>query len=161
MTQRRKFKSIQYLQKPPYGSQSFCSALRKKLQLRSRLAFNVRIRRSSIHQLFNRVLLSMDFMDWDSYFVFHPKDLRSKIYVEVYDGIVSIVNLETRCSSSAASQIQWWVPTVLFFWLFSPAWDAVQLTLQVGFICPFVVIDPSNSGSTIVDAQASSSCPYA
>ena len=50
----------------------------------------------------------MDFMDWDSYFVFHPKDLRSKIYVEVYDGIVSIVNLETRCSSSAASQIQWW-----------------------------------------------------
>ena len=57
-------------------------------------------------------------MDWDSYFVFNPKDSRSKIYVEVYDGIVSILNLETRCSSSAASQIQWWVPTVLFF-----SWD--------------------------------------
>ena len=50
-----------------------------------------------------------------SYFVFNPKDSRSKIYLEVYDGIVSILNLETRCSSSAASQIQWWVPTVLFF----------------------------------------------
>jgi hypothetical protein len=28
-------------------------------------------------------------------------------------------------------------------WLFSPAWDAVILTLDVGFICPFVVIDPT------------------
>ena len=43
-------------------------------------------------------------MDWDSYFVFSPKDSRSKVYVEVYDGIVSILNLETRCSSSAASR---------------------------------------------------------
>ena len=50
----------------------------------------------------------MDLMDWDSYFVFNPKDSRSKFYVEVNDGIVSILNLETRCSSSAASQIQWW-----------------------------------------------------
>ena len=96
----------------------------------------------------------MDFMDWDSYLVFNLKNSRSKVYVEVYDGIVSILNLETRCSSSAASQIQWWVPTVLFFWLFSPAWDAVQLTLQVGFICPFVVIDPTDFGATIVVAQA-------
>ena len=54
----------------------------------------------------------MDFMVWDSYFVFNP---RSKIYVEVYDGIVLILNLETLSSSSAASQIQWWVPAVLFF----------------------------------------------
>ena len=60
----------------------------------------------------------MDFMVWDSYFVFNPKDSRSKIYVEVYDGIVLILNLETHCSSSAALQIQWWVPTVLFFF-----WD--------------------------------------
>ena len=29
-------------------------------------------------------------------------------------------------------------------WLFSPAWDAVTLTLDVGFICPFVVIDPTD-----------------
>ncbi len=29
-------------------------------------------------------------------------------------------------------------------WLFSPAWDAVTLTLDVGFIRPFVVIDPTD-----------------
>ena len=39
-------------------------------------------------------------------------------------------------------------------WLFSPAWDAVNLTLEVGFICLFVVIDPTNLGATIVVAQA-------
>ena len=33
-------------------------------------------------------------------------------------------------------------------WLFSPAWDAVELTLQVGFVCPFVVIDPTDLGMT-------------
>ena len=37
-------------------------------------------------------------------------------------------------------------------WLFSPAWDAVKLTLKVGFIFPFVVIDPSDLGSTKVVA---------
>ena len=47
----------------------------------------------------------MDFMDWVSYFVFNPKDSRSKFYVEVYDGIVSILNLETRWSSSAAFSV--------------------------------------------------------
>ena len=57
----------------------------------------------------------MDFLDLDSHFVFNPKDSKLKIYVEVYDGIVSILNLEMHCSSSAALQIQWWVPTVLFF----------------------------------------------
>ena len=39
-------------------------------------------------------------------------------------------------------------------WLFSPAWDSVKLTLQVGFICPFVVEDPTDLGATIVVAQA-------
>ena len=39
-------------------------------------------------------------------------------------------------------------------WLFSPAWDTVKLTLQVGFICPFVVIYPTDLGATIVVAQA-------
>ena len=29
-------------------------------------------------------------------------------------------------------------------WLFSPAWDAVELTLEVGFIYPFIVIDPTD-----------------
>ncbi len=37
-------------------------------------------------------------------------------------------------------------------WLFSPAWDAVILTLDVGFICPFVVIDPTDEGATTVVA---------
>ena len=37
-------------------------------------------------------------------------------------------------------------------WLFSPVWDAVILTLDVGFICPFVVIDPTDLGATIVVA---------
>ena len=39
-------------------------------------------------------------------------------------------------------------------WLFSPACDAVNLTLKVGFICPFVVDDPTYLGATIVVAQA-------
>lgn len=39
-------------------------------------------------------------------------------------------------------------------WLFSPAWDAVELTRKVGFICPLVVIDPTYLGGTIVVAQA-------
>ena len=39
-------------------------------------------------------------------------------------------------------------------WLFSPAWDAVKLTLHVGFICPFVVVDPTDLGATIVVAKA-------
>ena len=39
-------------------------------------------------------------------------------------------------------------------WLFTPAWDAVKLTLKVGFICSFVVIDPAYLGATIVVAQA-------
>ena len=38
--------------------------------------------------------------------------------------------------------------------LFSPAWDTVKLSLQVGSICPFVVIDPTDLGATIVVAQA-------
>ena len=29
-------------------------------------------------------------------------------------------------------------------WLFSPAWDAVALTLEAGGICPLVVIDPTD-----------------
>jgi hypothetical protein len=29
-------------------------------------------------------------------------------------------------------------------WLFSPAWDAVKLTLEFGFIYPVMVIDPTD-----------------
>ena len=57
----------------------------------------------------------MDFMDWDSYFVFIPKDSKLKKFVKVCDGIVSILNLEMCCLSSASLQIQSWVSTVLFF----------------------------------------------
>ena len=39
-------------------------------------------------------------------------------------------------------------------WLFSPAWDAVELTLKAGFICLFVVDDPTYLGATIMVAQA-------
>ena len=39
-------------------------------------------------------------------------------------------------------------------WLFFPALDAVKLILKAGFVCPFVVIDPTDSGTAIVVAQA-------
>ena len=39
-------------------------------------------------------------------------------------------------------------------WLFSPAWDAVELTLKIGFICPFVVIDSNAFSATIFVAEA-------
>ena len=39
-------------------------------------------------------------------------------------------------------------------WLFSPAWDAVNSPCQeVGFICPFVVIDPTDLGATTAIAR--------
>ena len=38
-------------------------------------------------------------------------------------------------------------------WMFSPAWFTVKLTLKVGFICPFVVLDPPKLGMTIMVAQ--------
>jgi hypothetical protein len=34
--------------------------------------------------------------------------------------------------------------------MFSPAWHAFMLTLDVGFICCFVVIDPTDQGATTV-----------
>ena len=46
-------------------------------------------------------------MDWGYYLVFDPQDPRLEIYAVVYDGTVSILNSETRCSSSTASQLQW------------------------------------------------------
>ena len=39
-------------------------------------------------------------------------------------------------------------------WLFSLTWGAVELTVQAGFICPFIVIDSTYLGATIVVAQA-------
>ena len=50
----------------------------------------------------------------------YTPNLRLKFMLGVYDGIdgiVSNLNFETRCLKSAASLIQWWVQTVLFFFL--------------------------------------------
>jgi hypothetical protein len=35
-------------------------------------------------------------------------------------------------------------------WLFSPVWDAVKLTREFGFICPFVVIDPTDEATPVI-----------
>ena len=45
-------------------------------------------------------------------------------------------------------------------WLFPPVWDAAKLALKVELICPFVIVDPSNLGSTIVVAQPEPSSTY-
>jgi hypothetical protein len=42
--------------------------------------------------------------------------------------------------------------SVTLILLFSPAWDAVILTLDVGFICPFMGIDPTDLKATKVVA---------
>ena len=46
---------------------------------------------SLIHELFNMKFFingtGRDFMDWDSYFVFNPRNLRLKFGVGIYDGI--------------------------------------------------------------------------
>ena len=38
----------------------------------------------------------------------------------------------------------------------SPAWDAVKLTMKVGFICPFVVIDPT----IFNQSPTQNTCPF-
>ena len=38
------------------------------------------------------------------------------------------------------------------FW--GGVWDGVELTLEVGFIGPFALSDPTDSGATIAPAQA-------
>ena len=96
----------------------------------------------------------MDFMDWDSYFVFNPKDSRSKIYVEVYDGFVSIMFgnalLEFGCFADSmvgpdsavlllrfllkirsVRKLDTIVCSGTFLWLFSPAWDAFKLPCKL------------------------------
>ena len=47
----------------------------------------------------------MDYMDWDSYFVFNPNHSRSKIHCQIYDYIVSILNLETEFGCFADSMV--------------------------------------------------------
>ena len=70
-------------------------------------------------------------MHWDSYFVFIPKDPRSKIYVEVYDGIV-LIWIWKRVAQ--ALQIQWWVRTVMFFF-----WDFLGRSgLLENWIQPYI-----------------------
>ena len=155
-------------------------------------AFNIWIQCSFIHQLFNTEFWLMDLMDWKSHCVFNHQVLtthkgpRFGVYNVVYDSIVSILNFETRCSSSAASQVllgpdsavllQWFLlkirfvrtlDTIVFWgallWLFFSALQVVELTLQASFVCPFVVIVthwPFRLGTTIVVACAWSSSTY-
>ena len=122
---------------------------------------------------------SMDFMDWDSYFVFNPKNLRLNFCVGSLWWYCVEFEFETRCWKSASrrccssslifseGQVCYDTGYVLVFWaliwLFSPAWDAVKLTLKAGFICPFVINDPTNLGKTIVIAMLVhlQSIPYA
>ena len=47
---------------------------------------------------------------------------------------------------NSADRDKYFVLTIL--WLFPPAWDAFKFTLNVCFVCPFVVIDPTDSGAT-------------
>jgi hypothetical protein len=97
------------------------------------------------------------------------EDSKIKIYVGV-DGDIS-VNSEF-CLNSDVSLIQWWVRRYCSFsiasfedqicldvrghWFgcsFQPVpWDAVTLLLDIGFICRFVVIDPTDRGATTVVA---------
>ena len=58
--------------------------------------------------------------------------------------------------SRKSGLLEYWIRPYVrghWVWLFSPACDAVKLTLQeVGFICPFVVVDPTDLGATTVVA---------
>ena len=118
-------------------------------------------------------------MDWENYFVCNPKDSRLKIYNVNCGGTVLILKFEMCCSSSAASQIQGWVSTLglqcflslvissedqvfqntgyswmSWHWFGWSVWDPLKLNLKVGFICPFVVINLTNFGTTMVVALA-------
>ena len=108
-------------------------------------------------------------MYWATFWCFSPA---WEIFVVYDEDIVSTLNTE---SSSAASQIQWWWTALIFFcdflwrsslfeswfnsmywatfWCFSPAWDSFELTLRVGFICPFVVINTANFFFNIFPAE--------
>ena len=121
---------------------------------------------------------SMDFMDWDSCFVFNPKNLRLKFCVgslwwycvefEFWNSLLEVCCFaDSMVGPDGAVLLPWFLLKVRYarildtfvcsgalIWLFSPAWDAVKLTLKVGFICPFVVDDPTDLGATIVVAQA-------
>ena len=82
---------------------------------------------------------------------------RSRFMLGVDDIVVSIFSFETHCSNSAASLAPWWFQRCCssseiscedqvckntgsdcmfgtLFWLFPPAWDAVEITRKVGFI---------------------------
>ena len=121
----------------------------------------------------------MDFLDWDSYFVFNPKIQDRKFMLKFMmvlcrfwiwkrvarvrllrrfnvgpDSAVLLLSFLLKIRSVRILDKIVCLGTLL--WLFSPTWDAVKLTLQVSFICPFVVIDPTHLGATIVVAQ-----PYA
>ena len=73
----------------------------------------------------------MDFIDWDSYFVFDPKDPRLKNYVEVYDG--SVLNTQLKFGCFLDSML---VPKMLFFFEISSE-DQVRQNIASGYYCMF------------------------
>ena len=112
---------------------------------------------------------------WESYFVFNFWKFKIKIYVGVDAIVVSILNFDTLCSISSLLSSFMMVPTILlffrdFFWKsglleyhdwirpyvrghwfgcsLRPGSQLNSPCQEVGFICPFVVIDPTNLGAT-------------
>jgi hypothetical protein len=67
-------------------------------------------------------------------------------------GSSSVGSFEDQVCLNAGPLLDTIVCTEPLVWPFSPAWDAVIFTLDVGFICPFVVIDPTNLRATTVVA---------
>ena len=108
--------------------------------------------------------LLMSSVDWDTYFVLILRIQRLKIYVEsLWSSHVSGIQLLNWFNNGfrhSAFLLQFILKirsvgildTIVcwgtLLWLFSQACDAIKLTMKVGFICPFVVIDPTDFGST-------------
>ena len=97
---------------------------------------------------------------------------RSKIYVWLHDILVSfwfwkrVARVRLLCwfndEVRDAALLPWFLLKIrsvrimdtivclgTLLWLFSPAWDAIKLTLKVCFVCPLVVIVPTDLGATM------------
>ena len=91
-----------------------------------------------IHEYSKEIVkfLLKNFVEWEYYFVFVPKNSKINFFFgRIYDVLVSILNLETRCSNSVAGDIAL----------------AVLSCLRRGETHPesFVIIDPTYSRTTI------------
>ena len=124
---------------------------------------------------FNRGIWLMNSVDWDNYFVFYPTSKNSKFKNLCWSLWCSCIDFEfgnallkfgsfsgsmmgLKCCSSVQFLLkirsdQFRIHDTIvcsgtMLWLFSLAWDAVLLTLKVGFICRSVVIDSTDLGET-------------